>query len=489
MTNSQSTKRALLASVLSVVLCFAMLIGSTFAWFTDSVTSGKNKIVAGNLKVDLIHVGGGEEGADVSIKDTPDHKIFNYDQWEPGYTAMETLKVVNKGSLAFKFRLDAIASGATAAPTGEKLADVIDVYVYEGDGIPTPTSFAAMTEDANWRNAGSLSELMADPDGMAYGVLLPADATPKNDEPVKEVQMTVALHMQEGAGNAYQGLTLGDLSFVLNATQYTFEDDAFDDQYDKDAEYLIGSVAREKALVAEGYMPVATPEDLAEAIQKDDVENIVLTDDVEIGIDYFKGDNKIKGVIDANGKSIIAKGTHPYQSAGIYGKGEIRNAVMKADVVWGYYIVGTSFYNCTFDCSPYVEPTMDVTIDGCSFVNGGNLQLVYLESQKTDPKDITVTITNNTFEVPDGEKQFGLTFITYKSSADIWSTENWSEYIVVKDNTFTPADGQASYTAIWITDPSKEVTLESAPSFAGNKFVGGAKLLLNQDKDLSFSLS
>ena len=59
----------------------------------------------------------------------------------------------------------------------------------------------------------------------------------------------------------------------------------------------------------------------------------------------------------------------------------------------------------------------------------------------------------------------------------------------MKDNTFTPADGQASYTAIWITDPSKEVTLESAPSFAGNKFVGGAKLLLNQDKDLSFSLS
>ena len=68
MTNSQSTKRALLASVLSVVLCFAMLVGSTFAWFTDSVTSGKNQIVAGNLKVDLIHVGGGEDGADVSIK-------------------------------------------------------------------------------------------------------------------------------------------------------------------------------------------------------------------------------------------------------------------------------------------------------------------------------------------------------------------------------------------------------------------------------------
>ena len=53
MTNSKHTKRALLASILSVVLCVAMLVGSTFAWFTDSVTSGNNKIVAGNLDVEL----------------------------------------------------------------------------------------------------------------------------------------------------------------------------------------------------------------------------------------------------------------------------------------------------------------------------------------------------------------------------------------------------------------------------------------------------
>lgn len=52
-TKSKNTKRALLASVLSLILCVTMLIGSTFAWFTDSVTSGKNKIVAGNLDVEL----------------------------------------------------------------------------------------------------------------------------------------------------------------------------------------------------------------------------------------------------------------------------------------------------------------------------------------------------------------------------------------------------------------------------------------------------
>ncbi len=231
----KNTKRALAASLLSLLLCCAMLVGTTFAWFTDSVKSGDNKIIAGSLKADLIHV---VDGEDISLKDNPEHLIFDYDKWEPGYTVMETLKVANKGDLAFKFRLDASASGATAGPEGEKLADVIDVYVYEGEGDPADTgSFTEMTEENGWRNAGSLSSLMADTDGMAYGVLLPAGATSENGEPVGSVSMTVALHMQESAGNGYQGLSLGNLSFTLSAAQYTYESDAFGNQYDVDAEY------------------------------------------------------------------------------------------------------------------------------------------------------------------------------------------------------------------------------------------------------------
>ena len=265
MTSSKNTKRALLASVLSVALCCAMLIGSTFAWFTDSVTSTGNKIVAGNLKVDLIHVGGGRageegitEGADVSIKDNPEHKIFDYDKWEPGYTVMETLKVVNEGNLALKFRLVAVAEDAVAGPNDEKLADVIDVWVYEGEGIPEPESFEEVTaEDSGWRNAGSLSKLMADTDGIAYGVLLPEGATAKQEnEVVGSVQMTVALHMQECAGNAYQELSLGDLNFTLSATQYTFEDDGFgDNQYDITAEYPIATSDEGKAALVDTETP------------------------------------------------------------------------------------------------------------------------------------------------------------------------------------------------------------------------------------------
>lgn len=53
MTNNKSTKRALSASIMSMILCIVLLIGATFAWFTDSVSSGTNVIKAGNLDVKL----------------------------------------------------------------------------------------------------------------------------------------------------------------------------------------------------------------------------------------------------------------------------------------------------------------------------------------------------------------------------------------------------------------------------------------------------
>lgn len=97
MTKSKNTKRALLTSVLSMMLCVAMLIGSTFAWFTDSVTNSNNRVVAGNLKIDLLDANGSqlEEG-----------KLFGADLlWEPGQMYYRELKVVNNGSLAAKFNV------------------------------------------------------------------------------------------------------------------------------------------------------------------------------------------------------------------------------------------------------------------------------------------------------------------------------------------------------------------------------------------------
>ena len=101
MSKNKHTKRALLASVLSIVLCLTMLVGSTFAWFTDSVTSANNKIVAGNLDIGLEYSSDMASWADVKDSDT----VFDKDAlWEPGYTQVVYFRITNNGELAMKYQ-------------------------------------------------------------------------------------------------------------------------------------------------------------------------------------------------------------------------------------------------------------------------------------------------------------------------------------------------------------------------------------------------
>ena len=107
----KNTKKSLFVSVLSLLLCVAMLLGTTYAWFTDSVTSGKNTIVAGNLDVELYH------GKALAVEETDANKVkdattlftdANGDaiKWEPGVIAYENFKVKNVGDLALKYKLN-----------------------------------------------------------------------------------------------------------------------------------------------------------------------------------------------------------------------------------------------------------------------------------------------------------------------------------------------------------------------------------------------
>ena len=107
MTKSKSTKRALLSSVLALVLTCTMLLGTTFAWFTDSVKSGANKIIAGNLDVELEYATVDANGAlqdnwtSVEGKDA----LFKTDTlWEPGHAEVVYLKARNAGTLALKYK-------------------------------------------------------------------------------------------------------------------------------------------------------------------------------------------------------------------------------------------------------------------------------------------------------------------------------------------------------------------------------------------------
>lgn len=213
MTNTKSTKRALLASVMAMLLCFTMLLGTTFAWFTDSVTSGNNIIKSGTLDVEMYWADGTEAPDSATWTDASTGAIFNYDKWEPGYVEVRHIKIANVGTLALKYQIKIVANGEVS-----DLADVIDVYYVDP---AVQVSDRAQLTDAN--KLGTLTEVLANLANTANGEL-PAG---ENDT------ITLALKMQEDAGNEYQNLAIGsDFSVVLMATQDNVEKDAFDENYD-----------------------------------------------------------------------------------------------------------------------------------------------------------------------------------------------------------------------------------------------------------------
>ena len=254
MTNSRSTKSALFTSVVAILLCCTMLLGTTFAWFTDTATSSGNKIQAGTLDVDLLVYDENSTAADkfVSVANSTE-PIFNYTLWEPGYTQVETMKIANLGNLALKYQLNVVAKDVDTTAV-HNLADVIDVYMCFGPNTATNASTITAAKEAGpagtngWWYCGTLTEMMTKSEGFTQGKLLPADdpnatADLANGIAVGEATATVALHMQETAGNEYQNLSLGNVDINLVATQWTYEKDGMGDNlYDANAS-LDGIVA------------------------------------------------------------------------------------------------------------------------------------------------------------------------------------------------------------------------------------------------------
>ncbi|MBO5273320.1 MAG: hypothetical protein J6I45_01760, partial [Clostridia bacterium] len=146
MKNAKMKKRALLTSLLALFLCCTMLVGTTFAWFTDSVESGINKIVAGNLDVEVYDI-------DENKKVDANHKLFDEATlWEPGKVIYKNIKVVNEGTLALKYRLmmDVIGENyvvkADDKETNYKLSDVVKIAILDEKIAVTGTEEAQRQE-------------------------------------------------------------------------------------------------------------------------------------------------------------------------------------------------------------------------------------------------------------------------------------------------------------------------------------------------------
>ena len=221
----KSTKHSILTSALTMLVCLCMFVGSTFAWFSDSVTSSNNIIQSGTLDLEMYWTDNLDTGTWYNVEDAATNTVFNYDNWEPGYTDVRYIKIKNVGNLALNYQLAIEPQGKVG-----KLAEVINVY-FANEGINIQTR-----EDLNQLGTlGFLNHVM-NGGATASGTLLPASQqSPLHDS--GEIIVTMAMSMITSAGNEYQDETIGD-GFTIKAlaTQASYEKDSFDELYDNNAE-------------------------------------------------------------------------------------------------------------------------------------------------------------------------------------------------------------------------------------------------------------
>ena len=253
-----STKRSLLASVLALVMCVSMLVGTTFAWFTDTASTGVNKIQAGTLDVALEMKD--DQGNWVSAEGkTLQFKVNGQIPaagtqilWEPGCTyELPELRVVNKGNLALKYK--------------------IAISGIQGD--------AELNDVIEWTITNN---------GQTYAVDQEVSLAANNS-----TTLTIKGHMAESAGNEYQGKSIDGIGITVVATQDTVEYDSNGNTYDERAEYpvLASSVSDFRDALSQGNSTII----LASDVTVTDGKQLSVKNDASID---FNG-NTLKGAVES----------------------------------------------------------------------------------------------------------------------------------------------------------------------------------------------
>lgn len=290
-------------SLLCLILCVTMFFGTSYAWFTSEVNNSANEIYVGTLKVGLL------KETDTGVQDLAkgDIKLFDKNiRWEPGYTTVETIQIVNKGDLAFKYVMT-FTDGTLASANGTSLEDVakyFDVWVFDhlNKTYEKPASYAAITTNANWVNVGTLAEVL-DGKTVLSGNMVTVrkdgqDAAAINEGTTDGVgtvdRFTIALHMNEMANSEVMGQKIS-LNVKLVAYQLASETDG------------LGNGTYDGEL-----MTAANAEELKEVLA--DSKNVILASNIEIaGADECV--TMSAAMFDGNGKAITYTGERVNESS------------------------------------------------------------------------------------------------------------------------------------------------------------------------------
>ena len=399
MSNRKSTKRALLGSVMAMVLCLAMLVGATFAWFTDTASTGVNKIQAGNLDVQLVDENGNSlEGKTLEFKKAANAAEGEAVLWEPGCTyELPELRVVNKGNLALKYKVAITGINGSA-----KLNDVIDWTINDAD----------LSADHSL-SAGATSEAL-----------------------------TIKGHMQESAGNDYMNESIDGIAITVYATQDTVESDSFNNQYDKNATYPVANVTELKEALTNGGVVAVTKDIHTNNSEDTAAARIVISQPTTLNLEKKiitpdnmgnNGTNFCALIVDAD--TTINAGENGGIDTGVNGGYgiNVRNGATLT-INGGYYYgggttvqvqKGTLIINGgTFACEPYSNPTYGYNflincVDG-AYKNGTAKAIIQGGTFiNFDPSNCTAEGAHTNF-VADG----------YKVVSEAHGTDTW--YTVVK---------------------------------------------------------
>ncbi len=308
--------QAYFSSLLSLVLCMTMFFGTSYAWFTSEVINEGNEIYIGVLDVELEKlVHSEDEGTDpswVSLSATEqdgDNSYHLFDgtkHWEPNTTFMETIKVVNKGDLAFNYTLS-FTDGSGKNRKNEPLSDetwkeaagYFDVWVYEHDAdedTPKVIPYADFANsDSGWKSVGTLAEVLAGKhvlegtmDTVRKDGQDEADINAGTQDGVATEKLyTIALHMRSEANAAVMGYRI-NLHVKLVAYQMVAEkDDLGDNKYDNIV--IANTVDELNAALTTGG-------------------NVALTDDIELDGTAVAVPKGVTATLDLNGHNITGNG-------------------------------------------------------------------------------------------------------------------------------------------------------------------------------------
>ena len=380
--NQKATKRALLTSVMALVMCVVMLVGTTFAWFTDTASTAVNKIQAGNLDVKLLAEDGETslEGATLEWQKAEGAEGEDI-LWEPGCRyKLQPIIIKNAGTLALKYKI--VISGI------------------DGD--------AKLNEAIEWTI-----------DGVSLDEEKPLLAG-------ESAKLTIEGHMKKEAGNEYQGLSIDGIGITVYATQYTHENDSVDNTYDEDATYGTGATIiglkgtydsltaaakawrESKGIATNGGNMGGHPADLTSV------------DSISWVISGSVGTGDGTGVVGTSGS--LLSGGYIYPSVAInnvYIKG-VNNAELKNELGSDYALTAggknvvydgitfpeyvsfnsgaenVTFKNCTFKGGLKVMQAINVTVDNCKFEGDGSKDYAFFAQAVPANSMKAVQLNNNT---------------------------------------------------------------------------------------------